>query len=666
MSIQTFYSDRFAFIDASSPGSNDHSAQTFSLNSMNRYALIGFDLVAATRKFNIVTKLDVTLDSLYAYASADASHWLRCFSFTSAFNEQTVTYSKRPQWYAYKQFRFKDLFDGAQPSGWLTFEDIASDDVSAQLILRYGLALQSTRLAMYSPTSENKPKLIVTTSDVLATGELKNFSPASGSIDLGADNTFTFAFVQKEDEPSIEPLAVTSFKLQWRVHGSSTVRTINVTSWEGDTPNYTVSAGTFSGSSIDWCVVATTNAGQTLASDWMTLSTVDATPTAIASSPNGNTIDRSIANTFRWTHVISSGTLPTKSELQRSTDGETWTALATVNGSGTSYMVPANTFAAGSNFWRVRTYNTSNEASEWSDSAQFYAIGAPAAPVVLVKSSSPRPEIAWQATDQQAYEVEIMGAYAPGPQYGTSKAWKSPVYLSDGSYTARVRVQNQFGYWSSWGTAALPVSNTIGATIALAVDADDSAQLSWQSTGSYDFYLVYRDGKLIARTTVESYIDTASIGSVTYQVRGCYTASSNYTLSSEVTVDVAVQYVTVSDMDTGVNLALPYSESAHRTTARTLSRSVQAVQLAGRAYPVIERSEHMAESISVACVFYTKEDCAALEALTGHIVTVRTPEGRMVTGCLSQLSERTDGEFYSVYTFTVDQADWEEAIDIDA
>ena len=58
--------------------------------------------------------------------------------------------------------------------------------------------------------------------------------------------------------------------------------------------------------------------------------------------------------------------------------------------------------------------------------------------------------------------------------------------------------------------------------------------------------------------------------------------------------------------------------------------------------------------------------CAALEALVGKMVTVKTPEGKMVSGCLSVLAATADGGFYTTYQFDVEQADVEEVVTIDS
>ena len=493
---------------------------------------------------------------------------------------------------------------------------------------------------------------------------IKSASPASGYVAKTKPNVFTWMLSQIKNDygDSYTRLPQKTATFRWRASSNSAIHTIQC----GETPSVTVPAGTFTTNTIQWQVTAAIAEGVSATSEWMELSTVEVLSSAEAVTPNGEVVDNASPTVFKWSHIISTGTAQTKAELQLSTDKQVWSALATVTGAERTYTAPPNTLGSGTKYWRVRTYNTDNAAGAWSEPAEFICVGAPAAPIVSIRAQTPRPTVGWQSAEQLAYQVELAGHPVSSVYYGTEKTWTSPTYLPDGAYTVRVRVQNEYGLWSPWGEAALQVVNVPGAAISLTIDADDAARLAWQTTGSYDFFLIYRDGRLIGRTTERSFTDSASVGAVRYQVRGCYSSSANYGLSPEVAATIAVQYITLSDMDTGAILPLPYSESAHRTTSRTRKQQIQAVQLAGRAYPVIERSEHMAQSISVACAFYTQEDCAALEEMLGHLVTVRTPEGRMVTGCLAQLTERTDGGFYSVYTFSVDQADWEEAIRIDA
>ena len=82
----------------------------------------------------------------------------------------------------------------------------------------------------------------------------------------------------------------------------------------------------------------------------------------------------------------------------------------------------------------------------------------------------------------------------------------------------RVRVQNEYGFWSAWGAAPLQIINTPGSAITLTAETGREVTLAWAASG-FDYYIVYRDGTAIARTTEPLYTDRTSIGQVKYQVR---------------------------------------------------------------------------------------------------------------------------------------------------
>lgn len=537
----------------------------------------------------------------------------------------------------------------------------APDDV--QRVIKYGLIFECNSTVYYhSSRSDNKPYLAVNVSDELATGTMQNFTPAAGAIiDLSKPIIFTFSFTQNTDEPSLEALKIVSFTLQLRVHGQSAITSIPVTTWAGDAPNVTVPAGTISGENIDWRVIAKTNANQALTSDWMTLNVEDVPPVARPISPKDVVVNGSVDQPFVWMHATSTGTAQTKAELQASTDGNTWTALATVTGSEQQWTCPAGTLTENTKFWRVRTYSSANAVSDWSEAAQIVVIAAPTAPSIQIKSTGPRPSISWQTSEQEAYQVELDGKPSGGTHYGTEKSWTSPAYLADGSHTVRVRVQNQYGMWSDWGAAALPVTNTPGASITLTVQASSVADLNWQTSGSYDFYLVYRNGKPIAKLTQTQYTDELSSGSTTYQVRGCYANSSNYGLSSAVTVDVRAEVHQVSDLDTGQTLRLPYSDSQHRQTTRTLSRQVELLQLSGAYYPVAVEVDSGTDSLSITAALLDEGEIRQLMGLVGKLVCAKTPQGDMVIGYITSLPKQHDG-FLNVFNFTIEQIDFDDEV----
>ena len=469
--------------------------------------------------------------------------------------------------------------------------------------------------------------------------------------------------VQQQDGVQNVSVEQKSATLYWRATGTTTTHSIAVS---GSKKSYTMPAETFSAESIDWKVTAVTAGNLTASSDWVTVSTTEATPSCKPVSPSGIVIDATIVNRFSWQHIISTGTPQSKADLQWSADGTTWNTLATVTGENQYYDVPANKFTSGTKYWRVRTYNTDGTPSEWSDKAEFIAINAPSAPSIVIQSTGPRPRITWQTTEQEAYQLTLSNGYASGTVYGTEKAWRSPVYLADGSYTVRVRVQNKYGMWSEWSAAALPVSHTEGEAITLSVDSGHEAALTWQTAGSYDFYLIERDGVAIGRTAQKQYIDHTSINSVTYRVRGCYADSDNYGLSNSATVEIMPETNMICDLETGVWLEMRLSETQLRTNSASFSAGVSTVHLAGLAYPVEERSEQRDRAMSVACAWPHSQRAAALalEALVGRLVCLKDHHGNMAIGTLPSLESNID-EFMRRYAFTVSHTHREEAITLD-
>lgn len=518
----------------------------------------------------------------------------------------------------------------------------------------------------YGAKSSYKPFLECEYSNDNVGIKAENFAPSSGAfVNRTQKNTFTWDTTDDTDltQTCFAEIKQTSAVFEWRVKNASTSKTISVS---GATTACTVPANTFPSGTIEWRVKVTANSGTATTSAWQEITTTDVTPSCKPVSPSGIVIDATIANRFSWQHIISTGTPQSKADLQWSADGTTWNTLATVTGENQYYDVPANKFTSGTKYWRVRTYNTDNTASEWSDKAEFIAINAPSAPSIVIQSTGPRPRITWQTSEQEAYQLTLSSSYASGTVYGTEKAWRSPVYLADGSYTVRVRVQNKYGMWSEWSAAALPVSHTEGEAITLSVDAAHEAALTWQTAGSYDFYLIERDGVAIGRTVQKQYVDHTSIGSVTYRVRGCYDEIDNYGVSNSDTVEVLPETNMICDLETGVWLEMRLSETQMRTNRASFSAGVSTVHLAGLAYPVEERSEQRDRAISVACAWPHAQRAAALtlEALVGRLVCLKDRYGNMAIGSLPSLESNCD-EFMRRYSFTISHTNREEAITFD-
>ena len=645
--------------------------------------LLKFGEPAAAYKYKRVTMVRLVI---YAMPTAGilgswGSAYIAAYGqgLAEPLDTSTVTYATQPKLYGNG--------DGVGSARWSELNQVVQAEVVFSMSLyeaarkknlesgmRNGFAFafssggdgRASEAIFYGVKSSYKPFLECEYSDDDVGIQASDFAPSSGAfVNRKQKNTFTWACKDDTDLTQVcfAEIKQTSAVFEWRVKNASTSKTINVS---GATTACTVPANTFPSGTIEWRVKVTANSGTTTTSAWQEITTTDVTPSCKPVSPSGIVIDATIVNRFSWQHIISTGTPQSKADLQWSADGTTWNTLATVTGENQYYDVPANTFTSGTKYWRVRTYNTDGTASAWSDKAEFIAINAPSAPSIVIQSTGPRPRITWQTSEQEAYQLTLSYGYASGTVYGTEKAWHSPVYLADGSYTVRVRVQNKYGMWSEWSAAALPISHTEGEAITLTATAGHEAALTWQTAGSYDFYLVERDGVAIARTVQKQYIDHTSIGSVTYRVRGCYDESDNYGVSNSDTVEILPETNMICDLETGIWLEMRLSETQLRTNRTSFSAGVSTVHLAGLAYPVEERSEQRDRALSVACAWPHAQRAAALalEALVGRLVCLKDRYGNMAIGSLPSLESNCD-EFMRRYSFTISHTNREEAITLD-
>ena len=651
----TIYANKSAYLSYEYPNVNDHISAKVAPPDGRSCVLVGFANTAESIKFKKIESCGLYLHGIGLISTWPYGLTFYANSLTEPFDEATVTYNTAPKsadpyWMPFAKSSAGESWSGGNARGsnamWLWYKNgIAISDINT----------------LDTAVSNYRPYMLVEYRDDDVTATLSGMSPESGYVAKGAANVFSWALVRSGT--CLEEVKATSTTFRWRAGSSGTIHTIAC----GTAQKATVPAGTFTTDDIQWSVSVTLNTGETVTSDWITLSTAEAAPSAKPTSPSGIVIDATIVNRFSWQHIISTGTPQSKADLQWSADGTTWNTLATVTGENQYYDVPANTFTSGTKYWRVRTYNTDDTASEWSDKAEFIAINAPYAPSIVIQSTGPRPRITWQTNEQEAYQLTLSDGYASGTVYGTEKAWRSPVYLADGSYTVRVRVQNKYGVWSEWSAAALPVSHTEGEAITLSVDVGHEAALTWQTAGSYDFYLIERDGVAIGRTTQKQYVDHTSIGSVTYCVRGCYADSDNYGVSNSDTVEILPETNMICDLDTGVWLEMRLSETQLRTNSASFSAGVSTVHLAGLAYPVEERSEQRDRALSVACAWPHSQRSAALalEALVGRLVCLKDHYGNMAIGTLPSMESNCD-EFMRRYAFTVSHTNREEAITLDS
>lgn len=363
---------------------------------------------------------------------------------------------------------------------------------------------------------------------------------------------------------------------------------------------------------------------------------------------------------FEWTYASREGLAQKKYELQyKDTSHTDWTALASAESVNTNVNIPPNTFAAGIVKWRVRCTNAYNQVSAWSEEASFTAQGKPPAPMVYA-TSSPRPVITWTGEGQLAYQVKVDDAVLR-TAYSTDGQYKVKEYLPDGAHTASVRIQNEYGLWSDWGTAEFTVANTPGAPITLFAAGGEKAALAWTETDHKTYY-IYRDDIPIAKTTAHTYSDQMAMGTHKYKVRGV--TGDSYSMSNEVAVTLSVDAPEIAALGEMQWLRLEYSTAQNSPLGVSAYQGVTYQFYAGRRYPVAETSQQITKIYSFNAAFNDAAQAAAFEGLLGKTVIYRDQHGCLCTGPLMGFELSID-QFFRAFSCSIQQTDNNERIEYD-
>lgn len=673
MGQTTLYASKYAYVEREGAGdSHANTLQPIGSSLQDPLFLLRFPALSDSLKYRGIQAIDLKLGMKgHGYAGPKLEQFV-----ADDFDADTVTYATAPSTEDAIELNI-NFFAGR--SGTISYEfdlpvgyTLVSGSGSKELlekrtcILRsfykyYNYSLQAgSELSLYTPlysgSSAYLPQLEVYYSD-------SDLGVTGGSISIGyptywnphVAKTVNFGFTLPNN--TLAPISVTQESFFWREVGTSTWNEIQLT--PGAT-SVTVPAETFPGaSSVEYFVRITCNSGVTDESQIYTSSTADTIPTATPVVPNSSVEKGNEPIVFRWTVENDSGSIQTASELEYSQDdGTTWSALATISGSVTTYTAAANTFLAGPVKWRVRAYNIDNVAGSWS-TASFVAISASAAPVVQ-SDAVPFATITWQSSGQEAYQIEIDGQDL-GTFFGSRKTYTMKTPLEDGSHVVRVRVQNLYGLWSAYGSAEFSVENVPGNAVTLeGVFAADAA-LSWNTSESTADFLIFRDGALIGHTEQMAFTDRYVLGEHSYTVINRL-PSGNYSRSNIVTGRMAVSLPVAGAIDGDGWIELKYSEKSMPEQRFTWSRTHSLRHIAGAKYPELEISPFEDLSGTYDAAFLSAADAAAFRALRGKVVIIKSREDKVVIGALVSVSEVVNA-FYLSMQFTIEQINWEDFVD---
>ena len=497
--------------------------------------------------------------------------------------------------------------------------------------------------------------------DQTVTSKPEAVTNASGYVNPHVAQTFRWQHVPNGDYWCVGTWTTASATFQYKLASASTWTSVSATAGSSEV---TLAANTMSAGTYQWRVTATDSQGTSATSDVYTINTQDGAHTATPITPNGSLENADAPIRFVWSDASETGAAPGGADLQYSADsGATWTTFGQPRTAATQYDAPAGTLPSGPVLWRVRSLNAENTAGSYSAPLSFLCFAAPDAPIVTT-DGKPLLTVTWQSVDQQAYEVTVDGVKY-GPYFGTGKSWQAPEYLTNGTHSVSVRVQNGYSLWSQPGTAAVTIANQPGAAISLKGIFGRDAELYWTASGSPDDYLIYRDDVRIGHTSNKSFVDRTSLGFHSWKVVRRLT-NGYYTESTTVSGELSVGQPMISSLDGSGWIELKLSANSDRSMAWNHNQTVSLRQFAGREYPDIEVSPYRSMSVSfdVAWTYKEADQADAFAALIGRPVILKTPCEGVLIGILTAW-QRENTQFYKAYTCTVQRINWRDYTDAD-
>ena len=659
------------------PDRNNHDASTY-LTYLNpsggsaRKVLLKFGTVPAEYKYKALYSAEI---SAYYYGNESGNAtiirpYLLNGNAWKDFDETTITWNSTPpasQWRGIGLgYTFSSSASSAQistPKSFFTDEDqsaLAQRFANEVVwLFPYLSSAGSSDSIILENDSTHSPELLVTIlENITVTSKISVTGKPSGYVSPYANNFFSWEYVSSGSYLAIGPWEQQSATFYWRTVGASAWNSVSA----GTATQITIAANTFPVGSIEWYVSGTDTLGTTTQTPVYTLSTTAAQSVATPVAPIDTLVDSSDDVTFSWSVSNANNQTQTGADIQYSADGgSTWTMLAQPTGNVRSVDVAPGSMPGGSLQWRVRSYNVDGSAGSWSTPVSFYYIGAPGAPVVSA-TAVPFTTVTWAAAGQQAYEVTVDGI-SQGVKFGTGKTFSVAEPLIDGPHTIRVRIQGIYGLWSSFGSVTINVTNVPGDAIALTGAFGVDALLNWETLSAATPFYVYRDDVRIGRTPGSSFRDRFVLGEHSYFVLLDH-GDGNYTKSNIVTGAMSVSMPHIAAAVNGDWLPLRLSENSVSSQSFTFNRSHSLRHVTATDFPVCEIAQFRDLSGSYDVAFPNAAEAAALEALFGQIVVVKSRGGSVVIGPLVTLN-KLHTDFYLTYSFTVQQIAWEDFVDVE-
>lgn len=654
------YAYQSAYINSATPDTNYSTGEDMLGGKSGEItSIVRFD-VSSINKKKLISPCSISI-----YCGSPAYFEPAFFKCTKEWNEKTVTYNTRPYNSPYR------VSGGLSPkaNSWQTLTSgwVDRSEVTLSAIASLGLCItaegSSASIFKSSRSTSLKPYADVTYTDVTPT--VANLTPTSGFVNEKVPNTFSWKFGY-DTMGVCGVLTQAEAKVEWRVFGSTTVNTITVT---GATQHVTTAANTFPNGEIEWRVtVRSDDSIWSAPSAWYKLNTVDTAPTVTALTPTGETLNATTPIPFTWSYSNATGTPQQAFDLQVKL-GDVWLDIAIrQTGSEGRFVAPAFSLPSGSLTWRIRAYNTDNVPGPWSNELQFTTFGVLNKPVIGEITTTARPTIHWTGTEQQLWELKVQQgdivAYETGYMTGlNTSSYRLPVFLEDGSYTAKMRIRDVFGVWSGWAEKAFAVTTTKPTKPTIQVVANCNYGVKLTAPNNTYIYRQEQSGQwlMLGQVQNNSFIDytTASEIPCNYKARAVNQAADSFCDSSVVSGSCTIRYTVLTLGNENLELKLRSGGGSGRGYLYSTEKAL--TQFSGRSFPCAEKSGYKQQSVYLSYLIRHEEFPLLLKMAEAPVILYRARGGAKLWGTIGELSCNEVFMGYEV-SFDIRQVDYMEGL----
>lgn len=484
--------------------------------------------------------------------------------------------------------------------------------------------------------------------------------PSSGYVNPREASSFGWGYEKVGDYYCAADFTQASAVFYWKESEAENYTAVNIS---GNQKGVTIPANTFPvNKTVQWYVRGTDSEGYTSQTVVYSFSTSAGAVTATPISPRSTVESNNAPITFKWKYSSPDGFAPSRFKfLWKMASDTEWTTLVDSTDVVDEYTFAAYAFPAGEIRWGIVPYNIDGVAGT-GQSATFVCYGAPEAPTVYA-DNVPFATINWQASDQQAYQIKVDDTVY-GPYFGTEKSFVLPDYLEDGEHTIGVSVVGSYALWSEWGETTVNVQNVPGAAVNLDAEACRDVELFIDTQDAVKNFLIYRDGKQIAKTNRLTFTDRFVLGEHIYKVINRL-PNGYYTVSNELTRFSCVRNANIALLSGGEWLEIKYTLKSQSDPQYEDSVETTYNHLAGSEYPsaVISRYRNRKVPYSAVFLFNQADERRTFESMFGKPVIIKFRDGTVIVGILDSWSKHPVKWYYTAYTFTVTQVEFEDYTD---